>query len=199
MLGAGRRPRGIDRYLSPAERVIHSCRRHPIVLVRPVLYWMLALVLGAGIGFFLSPRAQDSFADSVAGWVVLGFSAYCLIRVAQWWIARYVITDQRVLLIEGLVNVRVSAIPLAKVTDTTFSRSLAGRLFGYGDLLLDSPGEHPGISTLTCLPRPDELYRLIASIVVGRIWERAPDSSVRMSGFRQPEDDDTGPLPRVIL
>lgn len=199
MLGAGRRPKGIDRYLSPAERVIHSCRRHAIVLVRPVMYWLGALVAGTAIGFLISPRTSDSLADSIAGWLVLAFSAYCLVKVVQWWMARYVITDQRVLLIEGVLNVKVSAIPLAKVTDTTFSRSMSGRIFGYGDLLLDSPGEQPGISTLTCLPRPDELYRLIASLVVGRIWERSSDNNVRMAGFRQAEDDDTGPLPRVIL
>lgn len=199
MLGAGRRPKGIDRYLSPAERVIHSCRRHAIILVRPAIYWLGALVAGAAIGFLVSPRTSDSFADSIAGWLVLGFTGYCLVKVLQWWMARYVITDQRVLLIEGLVRVRVSAIPLAKVTDTTFSRSLSGRIFGYGDLLLDSPGEQPGISTLTCLPRPDELYRLIASLVVGRIWERSSESHVLMPGFRQADDDDTGPLPRVIL
>lgn len=199
MLGAGRRPKGIDRYLSPAERVIHSCRRHPVVLFKPIVYWLGSLIAGTAIGFLISPRRSDSMADSIAGWMVLIFTAYALAKTLQWWMARYVITDQRVLLVEGILRVRVSAIPLAKVTDTTFSRSLLGRIFGYGDLLLDSPGEHPGISTLTSLPRPDELYRLIASLVVGRIWERNPNNDVRVSGFRQADDDDTGPLPRVIL
>lgn len=154
------------------------------------MLWLLTMLCGAAFGFVVSPRVSNSVADSVAGWVVMGVSLWTSVRVLTWWIAKYVITDQRVLLIEGLLAVRVSAIPLTKVTDTTFTRTFLGRIFGYGDLLLDAPGEQPGIATLTRIPRPTQLYRLITSLVVGRVWERQPQSV---------DEEDTGPLPRVIL
>lgn len=193
MLDGDRKPGSISRFLAPSERIIHHCRRHPIVVVKPILIWLTVLVAASVFGFLISPRVSDSLADAIAGWTVLLSTGWAGVKVIAWLKARYLITDQRVLLIEGILSVKVSAIPLEKVTDTTFSRSVWGRIFGYGDLLLDSPGEHPGLSTLTRLPHPEGLYRLITSLVVGRVWER------RSPTGRVLEDDDTGPLPRVIL
>jgi hypothetical protein len=194
----GRRPKvnGTDRYLAPSERVIHSCRKHAIVIVKPIAVWLAALAIGSAIGFLVSPRTTNSLADIIAGWGVVVTTFYVIWKLFQWWVARYVITDQRVLFIEGILNVRVSAIPLQKVTDTTFSKTLAGRIFGYGDLMLDSPGEHGGLSMLVDLPRPDQMYRLITSLVVGRVWDRTQQPQ-RLPV--DPREEDTGPLPRVIL
>lgn len=193
MLKGSKRVAGVERYLAPQERVIHRCRRHAVVLLKPIGIWLVTLFAAATFGFLVSPRTSGSMADAIAGWVVLIVTAWTAVMVFAWTKANYVITDQRVLLIEGIVSVQVRAIPLEKVTDTTFTRSVWGRLFGYGDLLLDSPGEQPGLSTLTNMPQPEGLYRLITSLVVGRVWQR-PGS--RVPAF---EDDDTGPLPRVIL
>ena len=194
----GRRPRinGIDRYLAPSERVIHSCRKHAIVILKPIAIWLAALIVGSAVGFLISPRTSNSLVDLVAGWGVVIATVYLAWRLLHWWIARYVITDQRVLYIEGIFNVRVSAIPLQKVTDTTFSKTLMGRVLGYGDLMLDSPGEHGGLSMLVDLPRPDQIYRLITSLVVGRVWDRSQQQPRTPT---DPREEDTGPLPRVIL
>lgn len=189
MLKGGRGPQGVERYLAPAERVVYVCRRHLIGMAGPFGLWILSLVAAAGVGLLVSPRLATPVADRLAGWLVLAASAYLALRAARWWMARYVITDQRVLLVEGIVSRTVSAIPLAKVTDTTYERSIGGRLLGYGDLMLDSPGERPGLAVLTSLPRPDELYRLIMSLVVARLRE---------GRSRVPEADETGPIPRVI-
>ena len=194
MLSGSKRPGGVERFLAPSEKVIHLCRRHPVALAKPFLAWLVTLFAAATFGFLVSPRTDGSIADSIAGWIVLIVTGFSGVSAVSWWKASYVITDQRVLLIEGIVSVRVRAIPLEKVTDTTFSRSVWGRLFGYGDLLLDSPGEQPGLSTLTDMPHPEALYRLITSLVVGRVWQRREQSQHRVF-----EDDDTGPLPRVII
>jgi membrane protein YdbS with pleckstrin-like domain len=128
----------------------------------------------------------------VGGWIVLAGAFVLGWKTWAWWVARYVITDERVLLIEGVLARRVRAVPLSKVTHTDFRRSLLGRILGYGTLSLDSPGSHNGLRELTSIPRPDEIYRLIMSLVAGT--EARP-------GFPSPADSgvDTGPLPRVIL
>lgn len=196
---AGRRPRlsGFDKYLASGEKVMFSCRQHPVILVKPVVLWVLAILVGSLVGFASSPSTSQGFTDRLAGFLVLGITVYSAVKVAQWWWARYVVTDQRVLFVEGIIARKVSSVPLEKVTDTTFSRTVWGRLIGYGDLLLDSPGERPGLDTLFHLPKPDEVYRLVASLVVGRAWEK-PSKPEPYAWPRSPDDEDTGPIPRVI-
>ncbi|MGH2704535.1 MAG: PH domain-containing protein [Actinomycetota bacterium] len=164
----------------------HLCRRHPIVVARPFVLWILAILAGAGAGLVLGPPATRSIVDRAAGVLVLVATLYTAWRAAQWWFARYVITDRRILLVEGIVSRTISAIPLSKITDTTFRRSPLGRMLRYGDLLLDAPGERPGLPRLTFLPKPDVAYRLIMGLV-----NQPPSSAPRLSGY----PDATGPIP----
>jgi hypothetical protein len=187
---------GVERYLAPTEHVLYICRRHPIVIAKPVGIWLLAMLVGAAVGFVTSPDSSGTLIDRIAGWAVIAVTFWAAWRLALWWVARYVLTDQRVLYVEGLVSRKVSAIPLAKVTDTTYRRTIPGRILGYGDLLLDSPGERPGLSVLTELPRPDELYRLVMSLVVRK------DAGFEFPPAGPPpapreDKDQTGPLPAV--
>jgi hypothetical protein len=195
---AGRRPRvaGFDRYLAANEKVRYSCRRHPIVLLKVILLWLVALIAGSFAGLVESPSDEDGLIDQVAGFIVLALTLYSAWKIAHWWWGRYVITDLRALFIEGIISRKVSSIPLEKVTDTTYARSVWGRLLGYGDLLLDTPGERPGLDTLLYLPNPDEVYRLIASLVVARVWEKPPEPAPYPR--RSLDEEDTGPIPRVI-
>ncbi len=57
-----------------------------------------------------------------------------------WWIERMVITDKRVMLAQGFIVHRVGMMPLSKVTDLAFQRSLRGRLLGYGTVFIESAG-----------------------------------------------------------
>lgn len=184
------------RYLAREERVHHVCSQHWVVLARPFCIWLGSVVfassavvfLGAGrIGSVMRPVMEPLLAL-----LVLGTTVYLGARYAGWWVARFVFTDRRVLFIEGLLSRRVSAIPLSKITDTTFTRSLPGRLLHYGDLLLDSPGEQPGIATLAALPQPDELYRLIMTLV-------PHDTASTPPPYRRRADEDTDEIPRVVI
>lgn len=152
----------IPRYLAWQERVYHTCRQHWIVLARPFILWLGGLFLAAWVSVVVPlPRG-------IVAWVVIALlvaiSAYFCWKVLEWMIARYVITDRRAFFIEGIVIRKVSAIPLSKVTDTTFIRTPLGQLLNYGDFLLDAPGEKPGLPTLTKLPDPDDVYRLVCSL-----------------------------------
>jgi hypothetical protein len=53
--------------------------------------------------------------------------------------------------------------PLSKVTDLSYNRSVAGRLFGYGEFVLESAGHDQAMRTVPWLPSPDALYRLICA------------------------------------
>ena len=189
--GPGSPLAGIEKYLAHGERVIFVLRRHAVVLKYAIGIWLLAVAAGVGAGV-LSGRWPHAGLGAVGGWIVLAGAGVLGWKTWAWWVARYVITDERVLLIEGVLARRVRAVPLSKVTHTDFRRSLPGRILGYGTLSLDSPGSYNGLRELTSIPKPDELYRLIMSLVSGS-GSRSGQSSVADPGV------DTGPMPRLIL
>jgi membrane protein YdbS with pleckstrin-like domain len=160
---------------------------------------MLALcaVLAAGaIGWFTSPSEGSDRIDLVLGIAALIVAARFGWRVWQWHSDRIVVTDQRIFEVSGILTRRVASMPLTRVTDMTYQRSLLGRILGYGDLIIESAGQDQALSRIEHLPRPDDFYRTITSLVTAGIPSLLPEGEDRVW---LPEDEDTGPLPRVIV
>ena len=65
--------------------------------------------------------------------VLLGWLGF---QVAQWRHDRFIATDKRLLLNYGLFTQKVAMMPLIKVTDMSYQRSVPGRIFGYGRFVL---------------------------------------------------------------
>jgi hypothetical protein len=157
---------GVETYLGPGERVMYVTRRHSVVLGSAVAMWLGALMLGLIAA--LTSRGHGGLLLSWAGGaVVLAGTLFLGCKTWQWRAARYVVTNDRVLLIEGILARRVVGLPLRGVLDTTYRRTLTGRVLGYGDLELNLSGR-PGLRKLTSLPRPDTLYYLILSLTCVR-------------------------------
>ncbi len=57
--------------------------------------------------------------------------------------------------------------PLSKVTDLTFQRSLGGRLLGYGTVIVESAGQNQAFEKIKYVPRPEEVYEAISELVFG--------------------------------
>jgi Bacterial PH domain len=182
-----------DRYLALDERKICEVRRHPALLLGPALQALAVFVVAGILGALISPRRADDLIDTILGLVALVFFIRFAWAVVQWWVTRIVVTDRRILEISGVASRRVASMPLPQVTDTTYHRSIGGRLLGYGDLVVESPGRHPGLSHIGYLPRPDDFYRLVMSLMNASSGD-APDEIVVSPG-----DDDTGEIPRVVL
>ena len=187
------RLRGDDRYLAMDEQVVCRVRRHPALLVRPFAEALGAIVGAAFLGFLLSPAEGSDLLDTVLGLIAIGFMARFAWKGWEWSVARIVVTDRRLFEVSGIITRRVSSMPLAKVTDMTYHRSLMGRLLGYGALRVESPGQKQAVEQIAYLPRPDEFYRTVTSLVMARPTER-PAVAEQVE-----EDESTGPLPRVIV
>ena len=84
-----------------------------------------------------------------------------------WWIERIVITDKRVMLAEGFIVHKVGMMPLSKVTDLTFERSIGGRMLGYGTLIVESAGQIQALNRIDYMPRPEEVYEALSELVFG--------------------------------
>src|SRR3982074_1156771 len=163
---------GPIRYLTPGERLIYTSRRPTVVLGTSFAVFVVALALGLFLGAESYRRPTYHLGQIGAGITLLG-TLYLGWRAGQWSLTRYVITNQRILLIEGLVARRITALPLRLVIDTTYRRTICGRILGYCNLELNLSG-HPGLRSLTRVPNADRVYALILRLVSGHEDEPLP-------------------------
>ncbi|MFB4316364.1 PH domain-containing protein [Actinomadura sp. 21ATH] len=152
-------PASVNKYLLPHETQVITVRRHPAVLMLPVGLVLAGLII-AGV---LSNTVAEVTAWIWWGWLIL--LAWFVWRVAEWSVDYFVITNQRMLLTTGLITRKVAMMPLAKVTDMSFRRTIAGRMLGYGDFVLESAGQDQALDTVDYLPYPEQLYLEVCEMI----------------------------------
>jgi hypothetical protein len=78
---------------------------------------------------------------------------------------RFVVTSQRMLLVSGIITRKVNMMPLAKVTDMRFHQSTFGRVFAYGEFIVESAGQDQALSHVQPVPYPSEMYQEILALI----------------------------------
>jgi uncharacterized membrane protein YdbT with pleckstrin-like domain len=157
-------PREIDEYLLPTERRVIRVRQHWAVMMNHVSstsLFLLALVIGERM------LPDSVLIDNVAWYLALVAVLRFTVLTILWWIERIVITDKRVMLAQGIITHNVGMMPLGKVTDLTFQRTLGGRMFGYGTIVVESAGQIQALNRIDYLPRPEEIYEALSELVFG--------------------------------
>jgi len=184
------------RFLAPGEVVVDSTRCHLVVVDRAFARWLLTMALGLAL-ISGGPRHHGLYLGQIGGAICVAGTMFLGTRVWRWRVTRYVFTNQRVLLLEGIGWRRINGLPLKNVTWTTYTRSIGGRLRGYGDLELNVTGQ-PSFRRLTNLPRPDEFYMFVLSLmVVGQKLKETTSPGSPSGGAPGPggPGDDTNPIP----
>ena len=157
--------RGLQRYLLPGEIPVVEIRHHGIVLVKPALAILAATLLAGWMDVSVSDASSGVLTWVWIAWLsVLVWSAWQWI---EWHNTRVVATDKRIVLFEGWLNHKVSMMPLKKVTDMAYQRSIPGRILGYGTFILESAGQDQALSRIDFVPDPDENYRAICAEIFG--------------------------------
>ncbi|MCW2603745.1 MAG: bacterial domain protein, partial [Pseudonocardiales bacterium] len=154
----------IAKYLLPSERHALEVRHHWAALSgyagTAAAFWaggLLALYLFIDVALL---RATFVF-------FLLFTVAWFLWMVGEWYLERFVVTDRRVLLLTGILTKRVAIMPLAKVTDLTYERTITGRLLGYGVFVIESAGQQQALSRIAYIPHPDQLYQEVSGLLFG--------------------------------
>lgn len=186
-----RRPRldrELERYLVDDETVIVAVRRHWFHLAREMSLAVLATVVAFWVDVNVprSPGGQVLQNLTLAlWWAAAGWLVW---RFLNWRHDWFVATDKRFLLFYGFIRRKVAMMPLMRVTDMTFDRTLLGRIVGYGMFVLESAGQKQALSVIDHVPDADRHYRAICTQLFG------PGSTVRVHprGFAPPPplDDD---------
>jgi uncharacterized membrane protein YdbT with pleckstrin-like domain len=157
-------PREIDEYLLPTERRVIRVRQHWAVMLKDLVLTGLVLIVLVVLERVLPDSiVVDNLTFYLGLVAVLRFTVLTIL----WWIERIVITDKRVMLAQGILVHKVGMMPLGKVTDLTFQRSMGGRLLGYGSLVVESAGQIQALNRIDYMPRPEEVYEALSELVFG--------------------------------
>jgi membrane protein YdbS with pleckstrin-like domain len=172
----------VARYLLRTERQIFAVRRHGASLAWAAgllgLYWLGGLLaLWLFVGVELLRLTALSF---------LGLSALWFVWVLiDWHYERFIVTNQRVLLVSGVLTRRVAIMPLIKVTDLTFEQTLPGRILHYGTFIIESAGQEQALSRVDYLPQPNLHYLQVSELLFGPKPKVDPED-VEVTGSTQP-------------
>jgi uncharacterized membrane protein YdbT with pleckstrin-like domain len=157
-------PREVDEYLLPTERRVIRVRQHWAKMAKDLVLTGLFLLAMVALQTYLpSTVVTDNLTFYLALAAVLRFT----LKTILWWIERIVITDKRVMIAEGIITHKVGMMPLSKVTDLTFERSLDGRMLGYGTIVVESAGQIQALNRIEYVPRPEEIYEALSELVFG--------------------------------
>jgi hypothetical protein len=160
----------VEGLLAPDERVLHRAHRHWVVLLRWAGGGFALAVLGAVMAALFASEGWEGTGGATASNVGLALAGLGLLialpGLLRWRSEVYLVTDRRVLQVEGVFRKQALDSGLAKVNDVRLLQSLAGRVLGYGTLEIITASES-GINRLDQLPDPLRFKQAMMAAVHG--------------------------------
>lgn len=143
--------------LADDESIQYELKPHWRALVVPVIVLLLTL----GFGIF----AITKWDNSGLRWTILVIMLLILIvwvvrPFLYWMTTQYVITDHRIIVRTGLISRSGRDMPLSRVNDVSFKKSVLERFLNCGTLMIESAGTQ-GQLVISSVPDVEDIQREI--------------------------------------
>jgi hypothetical protein len=135
-----------DRLLADGERAILRTRQHPIApIVRAKTAWaiLIASLVLIVLNTSLSPGGLRDVIGYFADVLLIVALAWIGWTLIGWYAEDYMVTNRRVLKVDGILRKRSADSSLEKINDAILEQSVLGRVLGYGDLEILTAAEAP--------------------------------------------------------
>ena len=149
-----------DGLMSTGERILHRNKQHPFIFIWGARYTILALVIAVVlfvVGGALGPEGISGTLRQLIGWITLilfvGGIAVAIWTALRYVNQEYVLTNRRVIQVEGVLNRTATDSSLEKINDALLSQSVFGRMFDFGDLTVLTASES-GIDPMKMIRGP---------------------------------------------
>ena len=164
-----------QKLLNDGEHVVLSTRTHAKALVLPVV----VLLVVAGLAGYLS-SLPDGDSAGVWRWIIWIVAVALLAWFVaapflRWLLTTYTFTNRRLITRTGILTRRGHDIPMNRISDISYEKSLLDRLFGCGTLVVSDASE-TGRVELRDIPRVEEA-QLAVSEELFRGHRRADDGA----------------------
>jgi membrane protein YdbS with pleckstrin-like domain len=148
----------VARYLFPTEHYRGEWKRHIVHLLWPMTIGVLSTFVLGWLSGFLTRFGSWGWITYTMVLIWLGFMGYVAWRVADWHLARFILTNKRVMKVSGIITRKVAMMPLLRVTDMKYEQTPLGRILNYGTFVIESAGQDQALREVPHLPNPNELY-----------------------------------------
>lgn len=150
----------LSEMLGEGETVMFASRQHWFTLFARVLIELilLILVIAAAVVSYNAWDAPGTYIALAAGAVGVLVVISAVSDYLRWSNEQYVVTDRRVLQIEGVFNKNVLDSSLEKINDVQFTQSMFGRMFDYGTIEILTASEE-AINRMDNIARPMQFKR----------------------------------------
>jgi uncharacterized membrane protein YdbT with pleckstrin-like domain len=158
-----------DDVLTEQEEVVLHLHPHWKSTTGPVLLLVLALTVTIVAWVMLPPDRGGHLAFGLVALIMLYYAVRYGIRpLVVRSCTHYVITDERILLQDGVITRERRDLPLNRVNDHAMTQTLLDRIFGSGTLVVDSIGDQAAV--LASVPRARQVQTLLYELI-----EQAPE------------------------
>lgn len=97
--------------------------------------------------------------------VLLVVIGWALIQAGEWADRYFVLTNKRIVVIEGLIAKTVRTMPIGKLTDMAYRQTAWGKALGYGLFDVESAGQDQPLKLIDYVPDPDYINMQITHLL----------------------------------
>ncbi len=136
-----------EKQLGTGEHVVLHLRTHWKALIWPAVGF-LVLCFATGLAIALALPVIPAGGKTIVGWVIVAVAAVlftwlCLVPFLRWWTTTFTVTTKRLITRRGILNKSGHDLPLVRINNVEFDRSLLDRMLGCGTLTLTTAAEDP--------------------------------------------------------
>jgi hypothetical protein len=149
----------VQNHLSRNEEIVYRSRQHWFAVIARAWIWILVAILALALALWIGTNEavlNNSTIDGVltvlAVGGLLGALGYVGFVLWDWHNQEWIITTQRVIRAEGVLNKSVLDSNLEKINDARLDQSFFGRIFGFGTLDILTAAEEAGGTNLADFP-----------------------------------------------
>jgi uncharacterized membrane protein YdbT with pleckstrin-like domain len=153
-----------DEILGDEEELVLHLHPHWRVAIGPVLLLLMALAVSIVAWVMLPQNNGGLLAFGVVALIMLYYALRYAVRpLAEWRCRHYVVTDERIVLQDGVIARERRDLPLNRVNDHAVSQSLLDRLTGAGTLTVTSIGDEPAV--MPAVPGVHDVQNLLYELI----------------------------------
>lgn len=149
--------------LGQGEVEVLHLRTHAKALIWPVVV-LLVVSVATGLAFAFLPASVMPWAGwTVAALAVLAVIVWTVAPFLRWWTTTYTFTNRRIITRRGIINKSGHDLPLTRINNVAYSRSLTDRMFGCGTLQLTTAADEP--VTLDDIPDVERVHVVMTELL----------------------------------
>lgn len=143
------------RLLNEGEHIVLSTRTHAKALILPAV----VLIVVAGLAGYLSslPNGDAAGVWRLVIWVITAglLVVFVVVPFLNWLLTTYTFTNRRLITRTGILTRRGHDIPMNRISDISYEKSIVDRAFGCGTLVVSDASEL-GRVELRDIPRVEQ-------------------------------------------